>query len=103
RADLRELARRYNREIIADRGMDTEAQILEVIRDILVSPFETRLSVKDITSWFIDRHGEEYERKVTTKWIGGVIRKKLGLRTQKSHGSFVIPHAEVDKLQGLFE
>src|SRR5438034_1579451 len=103
RADLRELARRYNREIVADRGMDTEAQILEVIRDMLASPFETRLSVKDITSWFVDRHGMDYERKVTTKWIGGVIRKKLQLKTQKIHGEFIIPESERSKLQGLYE
>src|SRR5438093_5272956 len=49
--DLRELARRYNKEMIADRGMDMEAQILEIIRDLLCSPYgESRLSLKDITS-----------------------------------------------------
>jgi hypothetical protein len=25
----------------------------------------------------VDRHGDEYERKLTTKWIGNVIRRKL--------------------------
>src|SRR5438093_2798033 len=44
--DLRELARRYNKEMIADRGMDMEAQILEIIRDLLCSPYgESRLSL----------------------------------------------------------
>ena len=38
RRDLQELAKRYNREMIADRGMDMEAQILEIIRDMLSSP-----------------------------------------------------------------
>jgi len=102
REDLRELARRYNREIISDRGQDTEAQVLEVIRDLLSSE-SGRLSVKDITTWFADRHGEDYERKVTTKWIGSVIRRKLHLRTQKSHGVFVLPPAERSKLGWLFE
>ena len=73
--DLRELARRYNREMIADRGTEMEAQILEVIRDILDSPYPVRLTVKDIASWFADRHGSDYEKKVTSKWIGSVIRK----------------------------
>ena len=103
RADLRELARRYNREIIADRGMDTEAQILEVIRDMLASSFETRLSVKDITSWFVDRHGEDYERKVTGKWVGSIIRRKLQLKTERRGGEFIIPESERSKLQGLYE
>ena len=102
RADLRILARRYNRELIADRGTEMEAQILEVIRDILAAG-SGKLSVKEITTWFVDRHGDDYERKITTKWIGGVIRRKLHLRTQKSHGVFVIPPSEELKLGRLYE
>ena len=103
RNDLRELARAYNREMIADRGLETEAHILEIIRDKLVSPYETRLSVKDITSWFIDRHGTEYEKKITTKWIGWIIRKKLGLKTQRQNDGYAIEETEMPKLQRLYE
>jgi hypothetical protein len=103
REDLRELARKYNHEMIADRGMEMEAQILEIIRDMLDSPYEVTLSTKDITSWFADRYGMEYEKKVTTKWIGTIIRKKLGLKTQKSHGTYKIPPAEWSKLERLYE
>ena len=46
---MKELARRYHGEMIAERGMDIEAQILEVIRDLRVA--ERALAVKDITSW----------------------------------------------------
>ena len=103
REDLKELARQYNREMIAERGMDTEAQVLEVIRDMLASPFETRLSVKDITSWFVDRHGEEYERRITPKWVGTIIRKRLELRTYKSDGVYVIADSEIPKVVRLCE
>jgi hypothetical protein len=61
------------------------------------------LSVKKITEWFVDRHGEDYERKITAKWIGNIIRKKLSLKTQKSRGVFVIPHSEEPKLARLYE
>jgi hypothetical protein len=103
REDLRELARKYNRELIADRGMDMEAQVLEIIRDMLASPFDTRLSVKDITSWFIDRHSMDYDRKITTKWIGSVARKKLGLKTHKSDGVYAIDLAQKVKFERLYE
>jgi len=61
-AGLLELARRYNREIIADRGMDTEAQVLEVVRDMLASPFATAgLSsmsvIRTRTAWLSQRRG----------------------------------------------
>jgi hypothetical protein len=103
REDLQELARDYNREIISDRGMDMEAQVLEIIQDILSSPYNARLSIKDITRLFIDRHGMDYERKITTKWIGNIIRKRLNLKTQKTHGLYVIPLSEKPKLDRLFE
>jgi len=101
--DLRELARRYNREMIADRGTEMEAQILEVVRDILDSPYPVRLTVKDIASWFTDRHGSDYEKKVTSKWIGSIIRKKLNLKTQKTRDGYIIPSSELPKLERLYE
>lgn len=101
REDLSELARRYNREMIADRGMDSEAQVLEIIRELIAC--DMRLTVKDITSWFLDRHGMDYERKITTKWIGNIIRKKLGLKTHKSDGVYVIHFSQKAKLDRLYE
>ena len=84
RRDLQELAKRYNREMIADRGMEMEAQILEIICDMLSSPYgEQRLPLTDIMSWFVDRHGMDYERKVTSKWIGTIIRKRLRLSVSR--------------------
>jgi len=102
RADLRNLARSYNRDLIAERGTDVEAQVLEVIRDILASA-QGNPSVKDIASWFADRHGDDYERAISPRWIGSIIRKRLRLKTQKSHGVFVVPISEQPKLSGLFE
>jgi hypothetical protein len=71
---------------------------------MLSSPYgESRLPLKDITSWFVDCHGMDYERKVTSKWIGTIIRKRLNLKTQKSHGVYVIPLSEKPKLERLYE
>lgn len=101
RESLRALARRYDREAVAERGMDIEAQVLEVIADLLALDETSRLSIKEITEQFAERHGDDYERKVTNKWIGGVLRKRLGLKPQKSHGTFVIPIDELLKVRRL--
>lgn len=100
RHDLQKLARRFNQEAIAERGMDPEAQLLEIVRDMLAQ--DAPLAVKDIADWFADRHGDEYERKVTAKWIGWIIRKRLRLPTQKRHGVFVIADGTQAKLAQLF-
>lgn len=100
--ELHDVARRYHREIVAERAMDTEAQVLEVISDLAAAP-NGRASVGEITRLFTERHGEDYDRKVTSKWIGTIIRRRLGLRAQKSHGSFVIPPEELLRLPLLRE
>lgn len=100
RQDLRDLARGYNREMVTDRGMDTEAQVLQVIHDLREAG--ESLALKAITSWFADRHGEELERKVTPKWIGYLIRKRLHLKTYKSNGVFVIQPDQGALLERLF-
>jgi len=101
--ELQEVARQYHRELVSDRGLDVEAQVLQVIKDLFADLQKTRVSVKDVTDLFIKRYGEEYERHVTTKWIGTIIRRKLHLPTQKSHGVFVIPLTEKAKLERLYE
>ncbi len=101
RGRLRDLARGYERQLVADRGMETEAQLLEVIRDLAAA--ETPLSVKEITALFADRHENDYDRKVSPKWIGWLLRRKLGLHPEKRHGGiFVIPDSDKAILARLF-
>lgn len=102
RGRLRDLARGFQREIVADRGMETEAQLLEVVRDLATA--ETPLTVKEITALFTDRHENDYDRKISAKWIGYLLRRKLGLHPEKRHGgAFVIPESEKIKLARLYE
>ena len=102
RDDLQILAKSYNGQMINERGTDTEAQVLEIIQELTLYP-ETVFSVKNITALFIERYSEDYERKITTKWIGYLLRSKLRLKTQKSHGTFVIPLSEQPKLERLYK
>ena len=99
---LKDVARQYHREMVSERGLDTEAQILEVIQSLLLSSEDGSLTLADITSRFADLYGEEYERKITHKWVGWVIRRRLHLRTVKSHGAFGIPASERPKLDLLY-
>ena len=99
RQEIRTLARQYNKELITNRGTAVEGQVLDIIKDMLPN----KLTIKDITDWFTDRYGEEYQRKITTKWIGFVIRSKLNLKTAKSNGNYIISQSEEPKLRILLE
>ena len=88
------------RQIAADRGLDIEAQVLTAIK---ASPEGTAgITLKDVTDKFITIYGGEYDDKVTSRWIGTLIRRKLGLSTRKSHGVYVIPLEEAPRLNALY-
>jgi hypothetical protein len=103
RQALRQVAREYHKELVADRGMDLEAQVLEVIQDLRESPYADGLSIKEIAERVGERYGDDFERKVTPHWIGQVVRRRLGLKTEKRHGNYVIAATEGPKLVRLLE
>jgi hypothetical protein len=100
---LRQVARDYHRDMVADRGMDVEAQMLEIIQEIQQDPYSPGLAVKEIAERFIARHSEDFERKITPHWVGYVIRRKLGLKTERRHGSYFIATSEGPKVGRLLE
>src|SRR5205807_3846919 len=103
RQALRQLMRDYHRELVADRGMDIEAQVLAVIQQLRNSDNPHGLMIKEIAELFISQHGEDFERKITPHWIGQIIRRKLGLKTERRREGYVIAASEGPKLARLFE
>jgi hypothetical protein len=103
REALKDLARQYHRQMVSDRGLDAEAQVLEVIRSLLLSSESGALSLSDITGRFADLYGGEYERKITNKWIGWILRRRLYLAAQRGREGYVLPNTEVSKLDRLYE
>jgi hypothetical protein len=103
REELRDVLWQYHQDLRADRSMEVEAQTLEVIRELLATSSQPSVSIKAVTAQFCRRHGRDYER-ITPKWIGTIIRKRLHLRTHKSSGGiFVISPEELQKLPRLYE
>lgn len=92
RERIRNLIRQYNRRVVVERGMTTEAQVLDVIRSL--SQEGKDLSIKTIAERFTALHEDEYQRKITPRWIGWIIRQRLGLMTHKSNGTFTVSHIE---------
>jgi hypothetical protein len=97
------LAQDYHRDLVTDRGMDVEAQMLEIIQELQQEPFSPGLAIKEIAERFIARHSEDFERKITPHWVGYIIRRKLGIKTEKRHGSYFVAGSEGPKLARLFE
>ena len=100
REQLLETARRMGGELRGERLGSIEGEVLEVLRDLWEGS-SAAVGVKEIAAEFGRRHAEEYEWKVTARWVGNVLRRKLFLATQKSNGNFVVPRSEGRKLRHL--
>jgi hypothetical protein len=99
--ELATVARELQTALIASRGFDLETQLLEVIHDLLER--NTRpMSVKAITTAFVDRHGDQYDYTITAHWVGRILRRKLNLHMRKSDGVYTIPPSELPHLKLLF-
>jgi hypothetical protein len=103
RTELRAMAYSYQDQLVTDRGFDMEAQVLEIIQGIQRDSPHYELSVKFIASRFSEKFEHEYDRKITPRWIGSVIRQKLGLATERRLGHYVIATSDRSKLTRLYE
>src|SRR5260370_20784227 len=75
RDELAAVARDLQATLIASRGFELETQLLEVIRDLLDGNAGA-ISIKPITSRFLERYGDQYDYKITHRGIGGIHPRK---------------------------
>jgi hypothetical protein len=87
---------------VEERSEAAEAQVLHVIRDLVAQP-GARLAIQDITREFLRRYGDEYERRVTPRWVGSIVRRRLGLKPSRTTGIFTLGPEEVARLSALYK
>lgn len=85
-----------------DAGHDIEVHVLSVIKRI-EEKAELPISISEITKLFIKLFENEYDRKITHRFIGSIIRKKLRLRTRKCNGIYILSENQKEKLSHLYE
>ncbi len=93
---------KLNEDLLDERSEAAEAQVLQVIRDLVAQP-GARLAIQDITREFVRRYGDEYERRVTPRWIGSIVRRRLGLKPSRNTGIFMLGPEEVARLAALYK
>ena len=53
--------------LVADRGLLVEAQVLEILGELMAGSTRPVVPVADIVAVFIERYGFEYERPITNR------------------------------------
>ena len=99
RSELRAMALEAQLNLVADRGLLIEAQVLEILAELMGGSQRPVVPVSEIATGLIERYGSEYDRPVTNRWVGSILRKRLNIRTYKSHGVYVVPMQERPKIE----
>jgi hypothetical protein len=98
RAELRNVAFSAQTAIVAERSSLMEAQVLEILWELLLASRKPVVPIALVTAGLIERYGSQYDRPITNRWVGSIVRKKLNLQTYKSDGVYVIAKNQRQKI-----
>ncbi|MBI2755074.1 MAG: hypothetical protein HYX46_16390 [Betaproteobacteria bacterium] len=101
RDEVRNTVKGFETALMRERSSTMEAAVLEIVLELRAPGNSSSVPVAEIASAFQARYSAEYERTVTNRQIGGLLRHKLGVATHKSHGVYVIPESELPKLRHI--
>lgn len=99
RDEIRSVAHSLEEDLAAERNASPEAQLLEVIMSLMEG--KLALLVRNITKVFIERFASDYERPITNRYIGSLLRRNLHLKTYKTSGVYVVALKDTEKLKTL--
>ncbi|PZO50463.1 MAG: hypothetical protein DCF16_13005 [Alphaproteobacteria bacterium] len=101
----RELLRSYARGksglLAEERSASIEAELLAVLRHL--NDEAATIALSEIADLYSRAFAANATQLVTPRYVGGVLRKRLGLRPQKSNGVYVISPLDRGKLSFLFD
>ena len=84
--------------VLQERAASVEATMLVAIREVFDASSQGDASVAEIASAFGRQPGGF---ATSNKWVGGVLRQRLRLKTVKSNGTYVVPRSERAKIDIL--
>ncbi len=78
------------KERVAARSMSIEAELVDVLSELSIGDKEAPVGISAITAGLIDRFARNYDRPITPRYVGSLLRSRLGLNTYKSNGMYVV-------------
>lgn len=103
RTDIAAAARSLDRNTKNERAGTPEAQLLEVLSELLADTARPAVPLSEITALFTARHGADCERPVTSRYVGSLLRTRLHLASYKTRGVYVMPTTERAKVRVMAE
>ncbi len=99
--DIRLVAKGLEQSELVARSSTVEGHVLEVLSSLFESDDSESVTVGALTAALAERYGADYERPITSRYVGNILRKRLHLPTYKSHGVYVVPRTVKDQVEIL--
>lgn len=90
-----------DRALKNERAATPEARLLEVLATCLRDTDDLTLPLSVITQVFTMQFGSDFERPVTARYLGSLLRNRLHLVSYKTGGVYVVPVTELPKVEML--
>ncbi len=87
--------------LVMERRLTVEAQVLEALLDLMSDESKTAVPLKELTTKLLESYGTDFERPLTNRWVGLVLRKRLHIATYKTNGVIAVPITERAKVAYL--
>lgn len=98
--ELKNSIEKYNSEIISDRGMESDSQVLETILALNETHSLSEITMKMITDTF-NAGAENLQDKISSKKMGWIIREKLKLKTERGRKGYFLLEINKEKIENL--
>ncbi|MCX6781598.1 MAG: hypothetical protein NTW66_00520 [Candidatus Magasanikbacteria bacterium] len=93
--DLVEYIKKYNQELIIDRGLSFEAPILRTIMNLIANG-EATITMDNIAKTY--NYGlVKGEKELSARKVGQIVREKFGFRTERRNVGYVVDMASYEK------
>jgi hypothetical protein len=89
--------------VVSDRAGSTEGQLLSIIAALTEANEKSILPLQEIVTAFAARFGSEYDRPITNRFLGGVLRNRLGLPLYKTNGVIAVSLIDRSRVAALLE
>lgn len=88
---------------VADRSNSMEGHVLAVIADTMRDQKRTTVPLLEIVRNFTERFGREYDRPLTSRLAGSILRTRLSLPVYKTNGVMAVSLNDRDRLAAIFK
>lgn len=99
---IRGCAERNDDKNASLRTLSIESELIETLCELFDADDEQEtVSVGEIASVLRQKVAGEFERPVTNRYVGQMLRRDLSLYTYKKHGTYVLPKSESIKIKQI--